>query len=433
MNEAVDFSERISGFVLRVLHDSGITGNAAIYLKTLALLILTIIFVMVVDFVVNKILLTTVEKLTLRSKTSFDDHLVEQKATKYLGHIVPALLVDVLLPVIFEDFEFLIQPAKIAVEAYIYIFVAQFIQAVLRGTRNYLLSQEQFKDKPIQSIAQLFVIITWLVVIIMIFSTVSGRPVTGLLTGLGALSAVILLVFKDSILGFVGSIQLAYNDMVRVGDWVSMPKYGADGDVISINLNTVKVQNWDRTITTIPTYAFIADSFKNWRGMSESGGRRIKRNVRIKISTVKFCDDALLNRLKRLHLLKDYIESRNKEIEEYNKELKIDKNSPVNGRHITNIGLFRAYVQNYIDQNPKVKHDMTAMVRQLEPDEKGIPLEIYCFSAVQEWVGFEGVMADIFDHIFASVQEFDLEIFEQPTGTDVRELLNMPKEVKADS
>lgn len=433
MNEAVDFSERISGFVLRVLHDAGITGNAAIYLKTLALLILTIIFVMVVDFVVNKILLTTVEKLTLRSKTSFDDHLVEQKATKYLGHIVPALLVDVLLPVIFEDFEFLIQPAKIAVEAYIYIFVAQFIQAVLRGTRNYLLSQEQFKDKPIQSIAQLFVIITWLVVIIMIFSTVSGRPVTGLLTGLGALSAVILLVFKDSILGFVGSIQLAYNDMVRVGDWVSMPKYGADGDVISINLNTVKVQNWDRTITTIPTYAFIADSFKNWRGMSESGGRRIKRNVRIKISTVKFCDDALLNRLKRLHLLKDYIESRNKEIEGYNKELKIDKNSPVNGRHITNIGLFRAYVQNYIDQNPKVKHDMTAMVRQLEPDEKGIPLEIYCFSAVQEWVGFEGVMADIFDHIFASVQEFDLEIFEQPTGTDVRELLNMPKEVKADS
>lgn len=424
MNEAVDFSERTGAFMLRFLHDAGIEGSSALYIKTLLLILLTVVVVLVVDFVVNRILLTAVERLTVRSKTTFDDELVQQNATKFLGHIVPALLIDALIPVVFADFEFLIGPAKIVLESYIYIFLAQFIQAVLRGTRNYLLKQEQFKDKPIQSITQLFIIITWLVVIIVIFSTISGKPVTGLLTGLGALSAVILLVFKDSILGFVGSIQLAYNDMVRVGDWVSMPKFGADGDVISINLNTVKVQNWDRTITTIPTYAFISDSFKNWRGMSESGGRRIKRSVRIKVNSVKFCDEKLLNKLKKLHLLKDYIELRHKEIEEYNKKHNIDKNSLVNGRHITNLGLFRAYVQNYIDYNPKIKHDMTAMARQLEPDEKGIPLEIYCFSAIQEWVGFEGVMADIFDHIFASVHEFELEIFEQPTGSDVHELLS---------
>lgn len=423
MNEAVNLSEKVGVFLTELFAGWGISDSTAIYLKMFSLVVIVAIVVRIIDYLVNKIILTTVEKFTRKTRTSFDDHLVRQKATTYVGHIIPALIIDAVIPVVFYDFEFLIYPAQIVVESYIYIFVAQFIQAIARGTRDFLLEKEQFQDKPIASIAQLVVILNWLIVIIIIFSTVSGKPVTGLLTGLGALSAVILLVFKDSILGFVGSIQLAYNDMVRVGDWVSMPKYGADGDVISINLNTVKVQNWDKTITTIPTYAFIADSFKNWRGMSESGGRRIKRNVRIKISSVKFCDDALLEKLKKLHLLTGFIESRKAEVEEYNRKEKVDKNTPVNGRHITNLGLFRAYVQHYIDNNPKVKGDMTAMVRQLEPDEKGVPLEIYCFSAVQEWVGYEGVMADIFDHIFASVHEFELEIFEQPTGSDLQELL----------
>ena len=223
-------------------------------------------------------------------------------------------------------------------------------------------------------------------------------------------------------MGFVASIQLSANKMVHIGDWVSMPKYGADGDVIEMNLTTIKIQNWDKTITTIPTYAFISDSFKNWRGMSESGGRRIKRALNIKISSIKFCTPEMLERFEKFHLIKDYIEEKSNKIEEYNKENKIDKSYLINGRHLTNIGIFRVYAEAYVKNNPDINLNMTCMVRQLLPTEKGLPIEIYTFSNRQEWVIYEGIMSDMFDHLIAAVPEFELEVFQNPTGTDFRKL-----------
>jgi miniconductance mechanosensitive channel len=297
--------------------------------------------------------------------------------------------------------------------------VVSFISALT----IFLSRSPKFKDKPIASFTQLAKIIIWSVGGIILFGILFGKNPLTLFTALGAVSAVLILVFKDTILGFMASIQLTVNDMVRIGDWVSVPQYGADGDVIEINLTTVKVANWDKTISTVPTYSFVSDSFKNWRGMQESGGRRIKRAVYIKISTVRFCNQEMLDRYCNVRLVQDYIKQRQKEIEAYNLEKNIDtKASMVNGRRMTNIGIFRAYVLNYLQQNPNINHDMTCMVRQLEATEKGVPLEIYCFSKIKAWVDYERIQSDLFDHILAAVHQFDLEIFENPAGSDWHQL-----------
>ena len=233
---------------------------------------------------------------------------------------------------------------------------------------------------------------------------------------MGALSAVILLIFKDTILGFVASIQLSANDLIRIGDWITMEKYGADGDVIEINLNSVKVQNFDKTITTIPTYKLISDSFKNWRGMSDSNVRRIKRALLIKGSSIKFLSENDLNELKKIKLIEGYIIKKEKEISEYNLNLKIDDSSLVNGRSLTNLGLFRIYIEEFLDNNPSINSEMTLMCRQLTPTSQGVPLEIYAFSKDQDWKKYEDIMSDIFDHLLASLKTFHLELFELPSS-----------------
>jgi miniconductance mechanosensitive channel len=233
-------------------------------------------------------------------------------------------------------------------------------------------------------------------------------------------------VFKDTILGFIASIQLSVNDMVRLGDWVSLPKYGADGDVIEINLTTVKVRNWDNTITTVPTYYFVSDSFKNWRGMQQSGGRRIKRALNLKISSIKLCDEEMLKRYAQIELAQPHIHKKQLEIAAHNEKYEVDvEASIVNGRRMTNIGIFRAYIQNYLARNPNVNQEMTSMVRQLDPTEHGVPLEVYCFSKIKTWVEYEGIQSDIFDHIFAVAPFFDLEIFESPAGSDFQKLAQL--------
>jgi miniconductance mechanosensitive channel len=257
-------------------------------------------------------------------------------------------------------------------------------------------------------------------------SLITKQSPTFFLTSLGAMTAILLLVFKDAILGFVGSIQIASNDMVRIGDWVSMEKYGADGDVLEINLTTVKVQNWDRTITTIPTYAFVSDSFKNWRGMSDSGGRRIKRSVNIQIDTIKFASPDLINRLFKVKMLGDFIQQREEEIKKYNQENNLDE-SQINARRQTNIGLFRRYLDYYLKNHEQVHQGMTIMVRQLQPTEKGLPLEVYCFTNTVAWLEYESIASDIFDHIFSVVTMFDLAIHEQPTNDALKGLV---KELK---
>ncbi|MEC8832404.1 MAG: mechanosensitive ion channel domain-containing protein, partial [Bacteroidota bacterium] len=266
-------------------------------------------------------------------------------------------------------------------------------------------------------------IIIGLVLGILILSILANRSIMYFFGAFGAMTAIVLLVFKDTLLGFIASIQLAANDMIRVGDWVQMDKYGADGDVIEINLTTVKVRNWDKTISTVPTYSFISDSFKNWRGMEEAGARRISRSIYINQQSIKFCDAELIERFRKIHLLAPYIERKLKEIEQYNIENKIDTSQVSNGRRITNIGTFRAYLLSYIQHHPKINKDLTILVRQLAPTELGIPIQIYAFCNDIVWVNYEAVQSDIFDHALAVVSQFDLEIFQSPSGSDFQKLL----------
>jgi len=281
------------------------------------------------------------------------------------------------------------------------------------------------REKPIKGYVQISMIIISIFGGIFALSTLLNRSPWPLLSGLGAMTAILLLIFKDSILGLVASIQLSVNDMVRIGDWIEMPKFNADGDVIDVSLHTVKVRNWDKTITTIPAYALIADSFKNWRGMSESGGRRIKRAINIDMTSVKFCTPEMLDRYEKFQLLTDHVRSKRKEIAEYNAAHSIDTSELINGRNLTNIGTFRNYLVAYLRHHPKIHNDMTFLVRQLPAGEHGLPIEVYVFSNDQAWANYEAIQADIFDHILAILPEFDLRVFQQPSGNDVRALTDI--------
>jgi miniconductance mechanosensitive channel len=261
---------------------------------------------------------------------------------------------------------------------------------------------------------------------VFIISILLDKTPVYLLSGVGALAAVMMLVFRDSILGFVAGIQLAANKMVSVGDWIEMPKYGADGDVLEVALTTVKVQNWDKTITTIPTYALISESFKNWRGMDESGGRRNKRPVSIDMSSIRFCDEEMLGRFEKIQYISEYIEKKKNELKEFNQSMSVDMASLANGRRMTNIGTFRAYVQSYLQNHPEINQNMTFLIRQLPSTENGLPIEIYVFSRDKVWANYEAIQADIFDHVLAVVPEFDLRVYQNPTGADFRVLKRNP-------
>ena len=253
---------------------------------------------------------------------------------------------------------------------------------------------------------------------ILVLSLLLDKSPLYFLSGLGALTAILLLIFKDVLLGFVAGIQLIANRMVAPGDWIEVPQYGADGDVTDITLTTVKVQNWDKTITTIPTYALISESFKNWRSMPQSGGRRIKRALLLDQNSIRFCDQTMLGRFSKMQLLKDYIEDRKKQIDEHNQNNQIDEKDRVSGRSMTNIGVFRVYVENYLKNHPMINQKMTFLVRQLPPSDKGLPIEIYVFCKDTDWGRYESIQADIFDHILAVVAEFELRLFQNPTGSD---------------
>lgn len=353
-----------------------------------------------------------------RSKATWDDHLVNNRVFRALAHIVPLAFMEYLLSIVFYEF-----PKWMGFwEKFIYVLMifAIIVTAtrILNAIRDIIQEIPKFRDKPIQSYVQVAKIIAVGVLIIMMLSIITNRTPVFFLTSLGAMTAIVVLVFKDTILGFVGSIQLAANDIIRIGDWVTMEKYGADGDVEAISLSTVKVRNFDRTITTIPTYAFIADSFKNWRGMEESDGRRIKRSFNIEIDSVRFADQELVNELKSFELLREFIEKRQKEIEDYNTANGFVGEKAINGRRQTNLGLFRRYLEHYLRKHQSVNQEMTLMVRQLQPTEFGIPLEVYCFSKTKVWEEYEVLQADIFDHIFSIVKQFDLVIFERPSGRD---------------
>lgn len=414
----------ITRFFYRLLKEQAdFSETMAIY----ANVIINFILLLIVGYLIFKILRGFSEKivhgLASKSKTQFDDFLVKNNTFLHLSNLVTLYIISAFIPDILIDFPHLEKYTEMLVGVLVVVMSIWLIRSILSTFKDFLKTINAFKDKPIESYIQVFMIITWLFGFIIIFSIITGKPFLHFLTALGALSAVLLLIFKDTILGFVASIQVSVNDTVRIGDWITMEKYGADGDVYEINLSTVKVRNFDNTITTIPTYYLISDSFKNWRGMSMSGGRRIKRAVIVKATSIKFLTKEEIADFKKIQLVADYIDHRQADVDKHNEQNNIDKSVLINGRNMTNFGLFRKYVDSYLHQHPAINKEMTIMTRQLEPTPTGVPLEVYAFSKDKEWANYEHIMADIFDHILAATSYFQLEIFEYPTGKDFAEAM----------
>ncbi len=411
-------------FIEDWLVNIGVAPEVTQGLKMVILCLVMLMLAGIIWYIGQLFLDRVVGRLAKRTKTNFDDFLVQKGFFRKVGHIFPILVISSTAPVVFTDYPNW-QPLIVRLtNALAIIFVLRAIDAFVNGVGRYFAHTEKYRDKPVASFTQLVKILVWLIGGLLLGGIILGKSPLVMFGTLGAASAVLLFVFKDAILGFVASIQLSINDMIRIGDWVAVPKYGADGDVIEINLTTVKVQNWDRTISTVPTYSFVSDGVTNWRGMQESGGRRIKRAVNLEISSVKLCDSEMLERFRKIELVRPYIDQRRKEIEEYNSERKVDTTaSIVNGRRMTNIGVFRNYILAYLRNNPRINQEMTCMVRQLGPTEHGVPLEVYCFSALKTWVEYESVQSDLFDHILAVAPHFDLDIFEAPSGSDLRNIV----------
>jgi miniconductance mechanosensitive channel len=414
--------ERVVHLLYDYLISAGASSTTAKYLNMFALLIALLIVVFIVDLIVRKILLTMFSKFAERSKSNFDDLMVANKVFRNIAHIIPLLIAIEFVPYVFIDFPFFEKLILKALEVFAVVLTLWIVRSLLNTFKDYLKTLPRLKDKPIDSYIQVFMIFAWLAGFVFAFAIITGTEVWKFLTAFGAASAVILLIFKDTILGFVASIQVSINDMVRIGDWITFEKYGADGDVIEINLSTVKVQNFDKTITTIPTYALISDSFKNWRGMSDSGGRRIKRSLNIKLDSIKYLSKDEVDRLKKIELISSYLEKKQNDIENYNSTKNINKELLLNGRNLTNIGVFRKYVDAYINQLSGINKNMMIMVRQLPPTTQGLPIEIYAFSADKRWQNYEYIMADIFDHLLASVSYFKLELFELPNHSSFKTL-----------
>lgn len=391
-------------------------------INSLFLLLIVIIILLTIDFITRKVVLTLVTRFITRSKNVIDDHLIKNKTLKYISHFIPLFIAQQISPIIFLGFPNWLKAINKGIEVLLVLIIMAIIHSALKIIRDILKTRKSFADKPLESYLQVAQIVLICIGGTIIFSILTGISPKTFLVSLGAASAVLILVFKDTILGFVASISVSANDSIRVGDWIEMPKHNADGSVIEINLNNVKVQNFDKTITTIPTHTLLIDSFKNYRGMQTSGGRRIKRAINIKISTIRFMTEEEIMDLEKIKLLKPFIEQRRLEINEYNIKSQADQTMPVNGRKMTNIGLFRAYITAYIRQNPNMHKEMISMVRQMDPTEHGVPLEIYVFTNDTRFEIYEGIRSDLFDHLFAAITFFKLEVFESPASDDLRNL-----------
>ncbi|KIA99530.1 MULTISPECIES: mechanosensitive ion channel family protein [unclassified Flavobacterium] len=410
-----NFLEKIFNFLYPLFRDWGMSRNIASYLSLTINIALLIIMAYAVYYVAKFVLVTLTAIFAQKTKTKFDDFLINNKTTKYTAYLIPFFFIYKAVPIILDKYEYWELIFGKIVGVYIVLLLLWIIRTVFNSLKDYLKQKPEYSDKPIDSFIQVVMMVLWIFGVAIIISKLFGIKQGELLTILGTLSAIIILIFRDTILGFVSSVQVAINDMVRIGDWITMEKFGADGDVIEINLTTVKVRNFDNTITTIPTYALSSDSFQNWRGMQKSNGRRIKRHILIKTSTIRFLNDEDLALMKKIQLITPYIESRQAEIEKFNALHGIDKSLALNGRNMTNLGLFRKYIIQYMLNHPGLNKEMHMMCRQLQSTAHGVPLEIYTFSSDKRWANYEYIMADIFDHVMASIVYFDLEIFELPS------------------
>lgn len=391
-----------------------------------ALLTLIILCGFFLYWMLRNYLLKLIHRITIKTSNTWDDALVETKVFQRFLRLIPltfiALCVDRILPNEFETF-------KRIVFSLIIFVGARSVDSLLNAISEIYQQRNLETRKPIRPFIQTLIIVDYMVAMIFIVSVLLNKSPWYLMGLLGGITAVTMLVFKDTILGFVAGIQLSANDMVHEGDWIEMPKYGADGDVVEVTINTVKVQNWDKTITTIPTYALISDSFKNWRGMSAAPGRRIKRNVCIDMNTVCFVDEAMLDHFRKMTLLTSYVDQRQTEIDQANKKSKIDLSATiVNGRHQTNLGIFRAYLLSYLRSLPVINQDMTFLVRHLQSTPQGLPIEIYVFSSDKVWANYESIQSDIFDHVIAALPEFGLRVYQQPSGHDLADLTTAMKQ-----
>ena len=407
--------EKIFGWIYPLMRKMSFGDATASYISLLLNSVILCFLAYCIYVVFRLVLVTIMAIIAKKTKTRFDDLLVSNQTAKYIAHLIPFLFIYKSVPIILDKFVYWETIFGKLVGIYIILLVLWIVRSILKAIRDYLKEKTQYSDKPIDSYIQVIMIVLWIFGVIIIISEIFDIKATTLYGTLGAVSAVIILIFRDTILGFVASVQVSLNDMVRIGDWITFDKFGADGDVIEINLATVKVRNFDNTTTTIPTYSLISDSFRNWRGMLDSKGRRIKRHLLIKAKSIRFLTQQDLEKLKQIQLISAYIELRQVEIDLYNKKHNIDKSISINGRNMTNFGLFRKYITFYLENYPDLNKDMILLCRQLQPTAQGIPLEIYTFTHEQRFVEYEYIMSDIFDHIIAAIEYFDLEIFELPS------------------
>lgn len=416
-----EYIRRVTEMLVDLIEDTGMSENLARLIGEFSMLIV-LVFVSYLGYLItSKVMRKVLIPIMQRSKNQFDDLLIKHRFFRKLSYLVPALMLYY-----FSDdtitIPFLITIVRTALEVF---FIFNFIliaNSILSTVNDFYDRYEFAKDHPIKGVIQILKIILYLIGLLIVIALFTDRNLSSIVLSLGAVSAILLLIFKDPILGFVGGLQLIFNKMLSIGDWISMPKYGADGTVLEINLTTVKVQNWDKTISTIPTYSLISDSFQNWRGMEESGGRRIKRSIFIDMDSIVFCTAEMLEKFRKIIVLKPYLDQTEKALNEYNAKFNTNPSILVNGRRQTNIGVFRAYLKEYLKNRSDIHQDMTFLVRQLQPNEKGLPIEIYVFTKTTAWDEYEGIQSDIFDHILASVPEFGLRTYQFPKSGELKEL-----------
>ncbi len=405
----------------------GISESNINVLTSILIVTLILIVAFVVNFIVKKYLIIILQKMAEKTKTQVDDILISHKVIFYITHLVPSTIIYLTFGFAFDsdvkysfDVEHLTKIVYSVLALYIYVILWVVLFALVDAFYEIFQKSKLSRDVDIKGFLQLMKVIISMVFVILFVSKLIDKRPFAILTALGAVAAVLMFVFKDTLLGFVAGIQIAANKMAKPGDWISMPSMGADGIVLEIGLTTVKVQNWDKTISTVPTYALVSKSFANWKGMQEAGGRRIKRSFFIDVNSIKFCTPEMIEKYKKIDLLKSYIKEKEKEIEVHNKSKETFEGTLVNSRYLTNIGTFRKYIEFYLRSNPNLKQDLTLLVRQLQVTPEGLPIEVYAFSSDQRWAYYEAIQADIFDHIFSIIHEFDLKLFQSPSGYDFK-------------
>lgn len=401
------YIEILKSLNLKMGLNDGLAVGLAETTATLSLVLISIAIFFLVKFVLKK----TIYKIIQQSTTQFDDLLIKNKVIGRVCLLIPALLVGALLPDVLPDYPETADSLLKVVRVFEIIIYTMILTSIVTTLEDIYNTHEMAKLKPLTGLVQVIKIVLYVVACLIIIAYLLDTKLSTILISLGTMSAVLMLVFQDTIKGFVGSIQLSANDMLRIGDWIAVGT--ADGNVLEINLTTVKVQNWDNTITTIPTYSLVSSPFTNWRGMSESGGRRIARTINIDVNTIRYCTPEMLEKYKHYSLIKDYLTQKEEDILEYNKANRIDTSEIMNGRQQTNLGVFRAYIKAYLNNNPKLNHNLTMMVRQMQPTEFGVPLQIYAFSSDKQWIHYEEIQSDIFDHIISAAPMFDLKIYQK--------------------